>query len=293
MGINWKVIRKFAVGLLAVTVAVFTIGLFKDRNTHRIDRSHSSSRLPPCKTSNNQRKLQDPNISWLDIFKFVPNNLRDCSKLFNGDATLTDDFMWKFEAYENELAAHGFKKVEGYTAMFPFNYKSYMTIAQAPFLKTVCETGFNAGHSTFGWLTTNPGVHVYSFDIGKHDYSRPMATYLQKLYPDRLNVTWGDSTVTLPKFQQDHPHVKCDLIIIDGGHTQDVCESDFYNFMYMANFDNILILDDYPTPQFINALGDVWEHGKRKGEISEFFSCSYHNSTQNLAHGFAVGKFLV
>ncbi|KAK2145072.1 hypothetical protein LSH36_704g00025 [Paralvinella palmiformis] len=115
---------------------------------------------------------------------------------------------------------------------------------------TICETGFNAGRSTFGWLTINPDAHVYAFDIGQHPYAKPLADHLQDLYPERFHVTWADSTKTLPEFRRQHVHVSYDLIIIDGGHATDICRSDLLNFKKTANKDSVIILDNYPPEKF-------------------------------------------
>ena len=39
-------------------------------------------------------------------------------------------------------------------------------IAQLPFVRTVCETGFNAGHNAFHVLTANYDAVLYSFEVG-------------------------------------------------------------------------------------------------------------------------------
>jgi len=38
-------------------------------------------------------------------------------------------------------------------------------IAQLPFVKTACETGFNAGHHAFHMLTANYDLVVHSFEV--------------------------------------------------------------------------------------------------------------------------------
>ena len=42
-------------------------------------------------------------------------------------------------------------------------------------IRTICETGFNLGHSSLLWLTSNRNAKVYSFDLGKHKYVVPAA----------------------------------------------------------------------------------------------------------------------
>ena len=112
--------------------------------------------------------------------------------------------------------------IEGNSGHHRDMLKLYSEIARLDFIRTVCETGFNAGHSTFMWLNTNPELIVYSFDIDMHNYTRPLAYELQSMFPGRLHVTYGDSRLTIPLFHADSPEVKCDLIVIDGGHHYDV-----------------------------------------------------------------------
>ncbi|CAM9373070.1 unnamed protein product, partial [Choristocarpus tenellus] len=45
---------------------------------------------------------------------------------------------------------------------------------------TVCEVGFNAGHSALNWLlNSRPDTKVISFDLGEHPYVGHAAQFLQ------------------------------------------------------------------------------------------------------------------
>ncbi|KAK2141046.1 hypothetical protein LSH36_1173g00002 [Paralvinella palmiformis] len=233
-------------------------------------------------------------INWDKRFSFVPNNILTCSQLFNGNSELPSSFSKDYQGYVSTFQNTTKKRDpgEGYTAQITVAFKAYLELASHSSVKTICETGFNAGHSTFGWLTINPNAHVYSFDIGVHRYAKPMAEYIRKLHPGRFNITWGDSTKTIPIFHRQHPEVLCDLIIIDGGHTTGICKADLLNFKKMANNDSIVILDNYPQKswKFNQILGDVWEWAKRNGEISEIFRC--HVDAKPSDFGFSVGKII-
>ncbi len=139
------------------------------------------------------------------------------------EGILSESFYEANRKLKSVLEKVRHKALEGYSGLFFEETLAYYMLVQAPFVETVCETGFNAGHSTLMWLTTNPRARVYSFDIGSHEYSRPMAQYLDKEFPGRLTVTLGDSKVTLPAFRKAHPEVTCDFLIIDGGHTHEAC----------------------------------------------------------------------
>ena len=155
------------------------------------------------------------------------------------------------------------------------------------FVKTVCETGFNAGHSTLIWLLANPNVKVYSFDLNRHPCTAPMADYLKNRFQGRLDVTYGNSTETLPVFRRENPDVKCDYIIVDGGHTADVASSDLENFYRMANRMNIVLFDNHPDKY---RMGISWEVLKWRGVLTEYFRCQYLDSNE---HGFTFGQYIL
>ena len=247
------------------------------------------------------KKIVSSRIDWDYRFAFVPNNVEKCTELFNGNGHMSKSFMEKFEIFSRnaENITKNNKINEGYTAQVLHVFKAYLKIASHPSVKTICETGFNAGHSTFGWLESNPNARVFTFDIASHPYTMLMEEHIHKLYPGRLHMTWGDSRKTLPDFRREHPDVTCDVMIIDGGHTTKVCQSDFLNFKEMAtDVDNVLILDNYPQKAMgaIKKLGDVWEWAKRNGEIMEVFNCEtdYTTLNGNLIKdglGFSAGRY--
>jgi len=112
-------------------------------------------------------------------------------------------------------------------------------------VKTICEIGFNTGHSSY-MLTSNQKARVVSFDIGRHPYTRKVAELFAKRYGHRFTLAFGDSRITVPEFHRTHPDVTCDLMLVDGGHTRDIALSDLSNFRRMASERNILVFDDCP-----------------------------------------------
>ena len=151
----------------------------------------------------------------------------------------------------------------------------------------MCETGFNAGHSTLIWLLANPNAKVYSFDINRFPCTEPMADYLKKRFPDRFTITYGDSTQTLPAFRRQNPDVKCDLIIVDGGHTVPIASSDLENFYQMSTKLNIVFYDNHPDHL---KIGTSWELLKRRGVLTEYFRCRYEEKGVG---GFTFGQYIV
>jgi len=114
----------------------------------------------------------------------------------------------------------------------------------------ILEIGFNAGHSTLLFLLSNPECTVQAFDLGNHSYARPCCEYLQEQFPGRLNVLWGDSTVTIPLYIVDHINdPKFDVLHLDGGHMSHVARSDFRYTRLLSHEDSWVIIDDTRIPQ--------------------------------------------
>ena len=123
-------------------------------------------------------------------------------------------------------------KIEGRSGQIPDQIRRHQTLALARRAKTLCETGFNAGHSAASFLkNSNPDAVYYGFDAGRmfHRYPEKNAKLLNKLVGkapngnDRVHVTFGDSRRTLPTFVKlKRSSVLCELVHVDGGHFGDV-----------------------------------------------------------------------
>mmetsp|Transcript_52073 Transcript_52073/g.91492 ORF Transcript_52073/g.91492 Transcript_52073/m.91492 type:complete len:297 (+) Transcript_52073:106-996(+) len=125
--------------------------------------------------------------------------------------------------------------------------------------RTVCETGFNAGDSALRFLAQTD-AQVYEFDLCEHQYSRPAADYLDKKFPNRLHLTCGDSMKTLPEFRKRYNNVKCDLVIIDGGHSLEVATADLQNLALMAHENALVVIDDAPcTASWCEGPTEAWK----------------------------------
>ena len=139
------------------------------------------------------------------------------------------------------------------------------------------------------WLTANPRAHVYSFDLNRWPITEVMANKVKERFPGRFNITFGDSTKTLPEFHRQHPEVKCDFISIDGGHTAPVSRADLESFHPMSSFKNLLYYDNHPDHY---KIGGPWESFKRRGKITEYFRCRHTPGARGLKYGFTFGQFI-
>jgi len=116
--------------------------------------------------------------------------------------------------------------------------------------KNVLEVGFNVGHSCLLYLLSNQTSKIQLFDLKNHNYSEPCFNYLNKLFPNRLSIIWGDSRDTIKNFNTD---IKYDLIHIDGGHTEDVLRKDILNSKNFADDNTLVIINDTDT-EVINKI---------------------------------------
>ena len=263
--------------------------------------SRLSINSPAHRVSSNRQTDQHPHTPegiryWSNIIgkQISPGIFDNCELLFantSRDALLPGEFQKSYKSYMERVRPYmrGGKRGEGSALVFLHESVVLWNIAHLiPSVQTICETGFNTGESSFLWLSAKQNIHVYSFDLGRHSYARPLAEYLQGMFPGRLTLVWGDSTMSVPVFAQHNPQITCDLMFVDGGHSYTTALADFNNLAKMSHTGSIVVLDNYPdyALDFMKDLGSVWETQRREGRLVEIFKCSYGRIKK---HGFAVG----
>ena len=139
-----------------------------------------------------------------------------------------------------------------YTDMYINKTKNISNIVLNKNIKNVMEIGFNSGFSTLLMLLTNPNIHITCFDLGAHKYVLPCYEKLKETFGDRINLIIGDSTETLQNINNIY-----DLIHIDGGHSNEVANSDIINTYRLSKQGTIIIMDDYDFPN-IHTLWDSY-----------------------------------
>ncbi len=141
--------------------------------------------------------------------------------------------------------------------------REYMSYASLPWVKTICEVGFAGGHSTLSYRLGNPNATIYSFDdYGKEALTTLAYKTLQSQSESQdgtgsITLTRGDSTLEVPKFTASHPDVYCDIISVDGAHHEKFPDEDMRNLKYMANYPNIVLIDDYHEVDWPAVLNGV------------------------------------
>lgn len=141
------------------------------------------------------------------------------------------------------LHARGFYEFEGYSQQIPSQVDDLAELTKNPNI-SVLEIGFNAGHSAEVFLRHNSELTLTSFDLGIHDYVHTAKEYIDAIYPDRHELILGDSVLTIPKYTNDNPNKKFDVIFIDGGHEYEIAKADLENCMKLAHGNTLILLDD-------------------------------------------------
>jgi hypothetical protein len=142
----------------------------------------------------------------------------------------------------------------------------------------VLEIGFNGGHSCLLFLLANPHSNIQLFDLGDHKYSRLCYDYLKSMFPGRLSMVWGNSTVTLSQFQSELPY---DVMHIDGGHQGNILFSDIKNCCRLANENSTIIVDDisFHPKHMVSDLTEIVVEKLVSEELVQVippFYCVYH-----------------
>ena len=152
--------------------------------------------------------------------------------------------------------------------------------------KSIMEIGFNAGHSALLFLAiTPPETKVVSFDLGEYAYVFAAKRYIDSVFPGRHTLVTGDSTITIPKYEEQvahrmknpdtEPPLRFDFIFIDGGHQEDIPIKDIINSQRLAAGANTVVaIDDIcRVPErhahYTIEPTNAWLQMAREGVISE------------------------
>ncbi|GMI30834.1 hypothetical protein TrCOL_g12536 [Triparma columacea] len=190
--------------------------------------------------------------------------------LSSGDAALKDallDYVTSRYVYSVETLLHDYlsslgvqiEEVEGHTGW----YYSKLRLLSSVYVGagTVCEVGFNAGHSALNALMAREDSRVLSFDLGEHegDYLRHSYDFLSFAFPGRIRVALGDSLEAVPAFLRDNQEWEhaCDVVLVDGGHGYDHARGDIGNLAKLEAPGTVLLLDDFEYGDVRRAWDDA------------------------------------
>ena len=191
-----------------------------------------------------------------------------------------------------------------------------LVVQRAP--TSIMEIGFNAGHSALLFLASTPvTTKVVSFDLGEYAYVFAAKRYIDSVFPGRHTLVTGDSTMTIPKYEEQVAHrmkyletappLLFDFIFIDGGHQGDIPGKDILNSMRLARDEKTIVaIDDIsrdPTRQahYTVQPTKAWNQLVSAGNIREFGYDDYFSSLSSSsscpsdcsARGMAWGAYIL
>jgi predicted O-methyltransferase YrrM len=108
----------------------------------------------------------------------------------------------------------------------------------------VGEIGFNAGFSSLAFLSASQDVRVISFDIGCYEVVRHAKEFLDERYPGRHELVIGNSTMSVPRYGEEHPSASFDIVFIDGGHDCETVRADIANLKVISHPGTSVVIDD-------------------------------------------------
>lgn len=136
----------------------------------------------------------------------------------------------------------------GHTAQVPVQVSSLRSLLDHfPALRTgtVCEIGFNAGHSAVLWLEGTQ-ARVVEFDLLQLPYSFASRAFVEQRYPGRTTFEVGDSKVTARRYAglvRNGTAPACDLWVVDGDHGIGA-KHDFLHALAASHAGTLVVADD-------------------------------------------------
>lgn len=182
-----------------------------------------------------ERRLPVNPTGRLDMeeHRFLP---RDDTELLASIFTwwnLLDGVMLKHEPQSRFMAGY-IREVQ---------LRRMLQIVRQPNITHYCEVGMNGGHSVVAMMLANPKVNAHVFDLMRWNYSQPVKSLLSATFRSRFELHEGYSYMTLPPYVQ-RASVKCDLLLVDGGHTAGAARRDLQLLRQVAAPGALIVVDD-------------------------------------------------
>ena len=273
--------------------------LLSASQTHKAE-PHTEPLLTISRQTELQRLVSDHLLSEGDtfnaFFRFLSLLDDNCSSLLIPEAQALANspyFKKRSQEMQNKLATAGLVN-EGFSGQVPGQVVFYVLLARQPWVRQICEIGFNAGHSALYWLTSSNRTKLLSFDLGAHSYTKIMADYMASAYPGRFQVVWGDSTKTVNEFvkkaQLSRRMLHCDVIVVDGGHNYGVAIADLRNMQaFVGSPRHLLLMDDTPCiAEYCDGPNKAWR--ELRNFIKPIFGCTNYPGVNR---GFSVGYYVI
>ncbi len=142
------------------------------------------------------------------------------------------------------LKPRGHEHHDGY--MSPSQKKQFIKqLGRYPHVRTIAEIGFNGGHSAETFFKQCKNLQLFvAFDINFYPCTKHTVEYFTQRYKSRFTFIEGDSLIKVPEFHQKFPHMKFDLIYVDGCHRFEWALGDITHAKKIAHENTILWVDD-------------------------------------------------
>ena len=304
MAKTWVYVMILTIVACIIIIGVISRPRYNNNLCSQQISSDNTDEVEPLLTINRYKELQrivsDHLLSngdtFNELFRFLSLLDDNCSSILVPEAmalrtssyfkTREDEMLKKV----NEATAGG--GVEGFSGQSLSQVVFYLLLARQPWVKQVCEIGFNAGHSALFWLAASHKTNLLSFDIGLHAYSKVMADYISSAYPGRFKIIWGSSTESVPKFVKEEQNsgstIACDVIVVDGGHDYEVAIADLRNMRAFARSSrHLLVIDDTPCmASWCVGPGKAWQ--AMRNVVKPLLGCTNYPDTDR---GFSVGYY--
>lgn len=143
----------------------------------------------------------------------------------------------------------------------PLRYRQLIDIAADLQPKVIIEVGTWNGQRAVELHQVCPQAEYYGFDlfeladeetdrvemnVKSHYRGADVAQELARMGV-KFTLYGGFSSDTLPKFREDFPEVRADLIFIDGGHSVETIANDVNQTLEVLAPGGVMVLDDYYT----------------------------------------------
>jgi hypothetical protein len=206
--------------------------------------------------------------------------------------SMVDDVLEKLSANAARIARVSVDKLfvgNGHIAEVPREIIDFASAAILPDVKTICEVGFNAGHSAAIFLLANPNARYIVFDFGEQIYSQQQIDYINNLFPNRMTYVKGNSQIEIDKYHQINPSVSCDLWSIDGDHGPNA-ERDFEAARKMAPRGGLVLADD--CTESFPAIKVIWQRFQEQKKLKSLHCHNEDRKYSGFFKGWCLGRWL-
>ncbi len=174
--------------------------------------------------------------------------------------------------------------------LFSGQQRIYHEIAKFDFIKTICDSGFNAGYSAFTWLNSSNKTKLYTFAPEDNMYGNFSKVYniLKKMFPGRFKLTTGGPAKTLPQFQKNYPEIECNLVVMGNTHrdikTPQLILRHFEDMIDRTYPYNLILVEDW-TRRVYKVGGSIWEKNVKSSNLGQIFRCTNSEGMKILSMG--------